>query len=155
MVAGAGVRIQGITFLAILLILSANVAAAMTSQEDIVQAILDLRTRLDASEAVVQTTRDDNVRLNNLLAQSTAVGGRPQYAPPPPPTMSSLVDTRLIGKPVVFAGTQESWTDWAFVFKAYCSALSPRLVTLMEAAQGQPALIMPADPLDVAISAQL
>ena len=133
MVAGAGVRIQGITFLAILCILLASVAAAMTSQEDIVQAILDLRTRLDASEAVVQTARDDNVRLN-LLAQ--AVGGRPQYAPPPPPTMSSLVDTRLIGKPVVFAGTQESWTDWAFVFKAYCSALSPRLVTLMEAARG-------------------
>ena len=68
MVAGARVRIQGITFLAILLILLASVAAAMTSQEDIVQAILDLRTRLDASEAVVQTTRDDNVRLNNFLA---------------------------------------------------------------------------------------
>ena len=57
MVARAQVRIQGITYLAILLILSASVAAAMTSQEDIVQAILDLRTRLDASEAVAQTTR--------------------------------------------------------------------------------------------------
>ena len=86
MVAGAEVRIQGFTFLAILFSFLASVAAAMTSQEDIVQAILDLRTRLDASEAVVQKTRYDNVRLNNLLAQSTAVGGRPQYAPPPPPT---------------------------------------------------------------------
>ena len=61
----------------------------------------------------------------------------------------------MIGKPAVFAGTQESWTDWSFVFKAYCSALSKRLVALMEAAQGQPALIMPTDPADQAISAQL
>ena len=123
-----------------------------TAQEDIVQAILDMRLRLDATEATFQSTRDDNARLNTLLAQTTSVGGR---TAPPPPVMSSLVDTRLIGKPAVFAGTQESWTDWSFVFKAYCSALSTRLVALMEAAQGQPALIMPTDPADQAISAQL
>jgi hypothetical protein len=124
-----------------------------TAQEDIVKAILEIRTRLDVSEASLQATRDDNVRLNSLLAQATSNGG--SQAPPPPPTMNSLVDTRLIGKPAVFAGTQESWMDWSFVFKAYCSALSTRLVALMEAAQGQSALIVPTDPADQAISAQL
>ena len=128
----------------------------MTAQEDIVQAILDMRLRLDATEAALQSTRDDNVVLNNMRAQATMAGGvQPRDAPPPTPTMSSLVDTRLIGKPAVFSGTQEPWTDWSFVFKAYCSALSTRLVALMEAAQGQSDLIMPTDPADQAISSQL
>ncbi len=156
MVAGAEVRTKAVIILIFGIFLARLAAAAMTSQEDSVQALLDMRTRLDTSEAVLQTTRDDNVRLNKLLAQATSVGGRQQQqAPPPPPTRSSLVDTRLIGKPAIFAGTQEAWTDWSFVFKAYCSALSPRLVALMEAAQGQPALIIPTDPMDQAISAQL
>ena len=151
MVAGAGLAI--LSAIAVFIALHWSVASrSMTAQEDIVQAILDMRLRLDATEATLQSTRDDNVRLNTLLAQTTSVGGR--SAPPPPPVMSSLVDTRLIGKPAVFAGTQDTWTDWSFVFKAYCSALSTRLVALMEAAQGQPALIMPTDPADQAISAQ-
>ena len=149
MVAGAVLAIPAI---ALFFALHWLAPRSMTAQEDIVQAILDMRLRLDATEATLQSTRDDNARLNTLLAQTTSVGSR---SAPPPPVLSSLVDTRLIGKPAVFAGTQDTWTDWSFVFKAYCSALSTRLVALMEAAQGQPALIMPTDPADQAISAQL
>jgi hypothetical protein len=96
MLARALVAIQGFIILAIWFSLLSSVAVAMTSQEDLVQAILALSFRLEACEAVDQMTR--------------------------PLTMSSLVNTKLIGKPLVFAGTKESWTDWAFVFKVDCSA---------------------------------
>ncbi len=133
MIAGAQVAISVVTLIFVFVLAWAS---GMTSQDDVAQAILDMRLRLDATEAALQQTRDDNVRLNTLLAQATTVG-RPPPQPAPPPTSSSLVDTRLIGKPAVFAGMQEAWTDWSFVLEAYCSALSTRLVALMEAAQGQ------------------
>ena len=43
----------------------------------------------------------------------------------------SLVDTKLLSKPKVFEGSQETWSDWAFVFRAYTAALASGLSTLM------------------------
>ena len=37
-----------------------------------------------------------------------------------------MVDTRVIGKPDVFFGGRDKYADWAFVFKAYTSAVDPR-----------------------------
>jgi hypothetical protein len=148
MVAGAWFAFHGF-ILAFLLVIT--LADSMASQDEIVQAIVDLRSRLATTEAALQQTQDENVRLQTVLDAATSVSG------PPPLVLatSPLVDTRLNGKPAIFAGSQEAWTDWSFVLRAYCSALSPRLMTLMESAQGQPALIVLASVADLALSAQL
>ena len=135
--------------------------SAMATNEQVVQALQDLQLRLAAAEAAAQQSRDDNQRLQDRLAAAIPAGGQQIGAPPqatfPPQygSASSLIDTRLIGKPGIFAGTQESWPDWGFVFKAYSAALSPRLIVLMDAAQGEVALVVPTDAIDLALSAQL
>ena len=42
------------------------------------------------------------------------------------------VDTRLLGKPSDFSGTQDAWRDWSTVFKGYAGAVIPRLQKLMD-----------------------
>lgn len=44
----------------------------------------------------------------------------------------SIIDTRLIGKPKDFQGTQEKWPSWSFTFKAYCGAVSHDMSELMK-----------------------
>ena len=122
----------------------------MATQEQVVSAIADLQTRLAAAEAEALQSRNVAIRLQTQIAAALPVGGAP---PAPPPfqygAQSSLIDTRLIGKPGIFSGTQESWPDWAFVFKAYCAALNPRLITLLNAAQAEQTLVVPSDPMDI------
>ena len=128
----------------------------MATNEQVVQAIADLQTRLAAAEAAAQQARDETTRLQTQFATALPAGGQP--APPQQPqygAQSSLIDTRLIGKPGIFSGTQESWADWAFVFKAYCAALNPRLITLLNAAQSEQTQVFPKDDTDISLSAQL
>jgi hypothetical protein len=59
-------------------------------------------------------------------------------------------------KPQPSAGHDHQWIDWAFIFRSYCSLLSPRLRELMENAQVQPvALGSPLDAVDQALSRDL
>ncbi len=69
---------------------------------------------------------------------------------------SQLIDTRGLLKPQPFAGHNHQWTDWAFIFRSYCSLLSPQLRELMENAQVQPIVIgPPIDAVDQALSRDL
>ena len=45
--------------------------------------------------------------------------------------MTSLVDTRALGKPRTFDGIESIWQDWSFMFRAYCSLLSPLFAHLL------------------------
>ena len=129
----------------------------MATSEQVVQAIAELQTRLAAAEVAASQAGDETTRLQRQFATVLPAGGL-QAPPPPQPqygAQSSLIDTRLIGKPGIFSGTQESWADWAFVFKAYCAALNPRLITLLTAAQSEQAQIFPKDDTDISLSAQL
>ena len=69
---------------------------------------------------------------------------------------SQLIDTRGLLKPQSFAGKDQQWTDWAFIFRSYCSLLSPRLRELMENAQVPPVPIgVPLDAVDQSLSRDL
>ena len=47
--------------------------------------------------------------------------------------MSSVSDARLLKQPAAFNRTK--WADWAVTFMAHASAVSTRMVVLMERAQ--------------------
>ena len=69
---------------------------------------------------------------------------------------TQLIDTRGLLKPQPFAGKDQQWVDWAFIFRPYCSLLSPRLRELMENAQLQAlVLVPPIDAVDQALSRDL
>ena len=48
------------------------------------------------------------------------------------------VDTRTLGRPDHFEGTDAKWRDWAVVFRSYCALVDPLLTGLMQAAEVQP-----------------
>ena len=52
----------------------------------------------------------------------------------------SVIGTRLLKQPSVFDGDRLTCADWAFTFGAWSSAISVRMVRLMELAQAKPEL---------------
>eukprot|EP00971_Amphidinium_carterae_P114796 2273883-Amphidinium_carterae.1 len=42
-------------------------------------------------------------------------------------TGAGTVDTRALGKPEIFEGTEAKWNDFRVVFKAYCSCVNQSL----------------------------
>ena len=55
--------------------------------------------------------------------------------------MSSVVDTRSIGKPKDFSGEPKDWPGWEFAFLSYLNLVSPRMATLCQEAQALPNLL--------------
>ena len=45
------------------------------------------------------------------------------------------VDTRNLGRPEAFDGTDAKWRDWSIVFKSYSLLMTPRLEVLMREAE--------------------
>ena len=68
-------------------------------------------------------------RLATVEAASSAIPTPQQVLLP------SVIDTSLIKHPVVFDGDKTKWADWVFTFRAYASAVSTRMVVVMEHAQ--------------------
>ena len=60
-----------------------------------------------------------------------------------------VVDTRALGKPNVFSGRREEWSEWSFVFKAYVAAINGSFPGLLERAQAMAAT--PVDDVDLDI----
>ena len=82
-------------------------------------------------------------RFSNLNTESTA-------SPLP-----SLNDTSLL-KQQAFDGDRKKWADWAFTFRACASAVSTRMVVLVEHAQcATEPLTLPKVPSDKQVNAQL
>ncbi|CAE7038143.1 unnamed protein product, partial [Symbiodinium sp. CCMP2592] len=67
--------------------------------------------------------------------QSTFDTDMPGPSHPPAPR-AGLVDTRQLGKPEVFKGsTEESFSDWSFIFESYLSCIDSRYIDLLEQAK--------------------
>ena len=48
--------------------------------------------------------------------------------------VTSVVDTRAIGQPRHFDGSDSAWHEWSLMFRAYCSLVSLQMHKLMEQA---------------------
>ena len=64
-----------------------------------------------------------------MLALTTVLLFVPVGAP-------DVVDTKLIGRPPKYDGSDSGWQDWKFVFLAYCQLLSPVMARSMVSAAG-------------------
>ena len=74
-----------------------------------------------------------NIELTQRLATVEAASS----ATPTPQQvlLPSAIDTSLLKQPAVFDGDRTTWADCAFTFRAYASAVSTRMVVVMEHAQ--------------------
>ena len=97
---------------------------------------------LEAVRAELRSAQQTGARVGASASQGPSLG----------------VDTRLLGKPSDFQGTQETWHDWCAAFKGYAGAAVPRLQRLMLEAQQATEPVVNATVLeeaDRAASAQL
>ena len=46
--------------------------------------------------------------------------------------LASVIDTRLLGKPPVLAGTEEEYNDWAYIMKSYLSCTAQEFTDILE-----------------------
>lgn len=58
------------------------------------------------------------------------------------------IDTRMIGKPKQFSGKDDDWSTWSLVLRAYCGAVSARMLALMEEVE----LLAEAPPANAALA---
>ena len=59
---------------------------------------------------------------------------------PAPPTVDAhgmLLDLKGIGRPSIFSGAEEAWSEWRFMFENWCALLG-ETEAMMVAARGQP-----------------
>ena len=57
----------------------------------------------------------------------------------------SLIDTRGIGKPDQFSGSENEWTSWRFRFETWISSQIPEAAMLMQWAESQDDTISKSD----------
>ena len=94
--------------------------------------VQELINQTHASASAQQVLRTEaaahlqrTVALESALALAGATGGGQR---------SDLVDKRLLAKPSTFNGSQDKWSDWAFVLRAYIGAIDPKLKRDMDKA---------------------
>ena len=121
-----------------------------TAMGELQRQNIELQTQLTYSQQ--QSANEVETLRQEVAAATLGPSGPPrqQYA--------MGVDTRLLGKPSDFQGTQEAWRDWSAVFKGYVGAVLPRLQRLMPDAQSSATAIVNAtilEDVDRAASAQL
>ena len=103
----------------------------------------DLHTRLTDAVAALEPARAD------LANHAQRIGAVEVLVPSGGSTWSELVDKKLLNKPSYFHGTQETWADWAFVFRAYIGATDEQLKADMDRSAGLTTTILHADQTHV------
>ena len=75
----------------------------------------------------------------------------------PPLAPLKGVDTKVLGKPINFDGSNDRWPVWSVVLRAYCGVLAPAYTTWMQHAEAQttPALNLTLAAEGSAVSRQL
>ena len=114
----------------------------MASMDELVSRLTQLETVATAS--IDRATRAEAALQNVMgqvgqMQQAAAAGPQQQHvyhAPPPPPPPFALVDTRQLGKPKSFNGTDGAWRGFRFSLCAYAGAVKPRMAVLMESSLG-------------------
>ena len=89
---------------------------------DLVQALGQLQGTVQQQSGELQQARRDAA-----VAQATSAATAA--------SRSNLVDTRLLGKPRTFDGSDSSWSNFSTIFRAYMGAISPELLTGMQQAE--------------------
>lgn len=121
---------------------SFSTGAFESMAERMEQALQELAVRLQATEARLVALVDENAAFRAAAAAAAA-------AP------AQVVDTRLLAKPAMFTGTQETWAEWSFTFKAYIAAVSPRMRALLDEASAADAAVVMRNVGDTNLSVQL
>ena len=87
-----------------------------------------LETQLRQEAALRQNAETVVAQLRNTVGTMTG-------APPPPPPQLQLVDTRMLGRPATWDGSDSGWKDWKFVTASYLLAAMPALEPLLSRAE--------------------
>eukprot|EP00971_Amphidinium_carterae_P203274 4033975-Amphidinium_carterae.1 len=99
------------------------------SATEMQEAMRQLADRMQAMEAgysaQVQQLNTQVAQLQQQLGAASARGADPAHRPP-------VIDTKLLGKPEQFSGT--NWKDWSVVMRSYAAVSVPLLRSLMERA---------------------
>ena len=94
----------------------------MATQEQLTAAVEQLTRQLSTLEQRLQTSEAEKA----VVAQEVGeLRDRAQAGERPGARIPRLVDSRAIGRPQNFDGDTSKYADWAFVLKAYVSALGP------------------------------
>ena len=130
----------------------------MPTEAEVESAFAQLNSRLQDLEVRLTRTQEEKEGLaqevERLRATGTPAGAAAGSSARARP---GLVDTRLIGKPQSYDGDASRFADWAFVFKAYMSALDPAYQDAFEEIEGSqvPVLNATLPDKDVHLSTQL
>eukprot|EP00971_Amphidinium_carterae_P107163 2122904-Amphidinium_carterae.1 len=94
----------------------------MATPEQVQELVMEAREADGlAREQMLQST------VQNLTTQQQTTSAAPAAST----FASGTIDTRALGKPEVFEGSEAKWHDFRVVFKAYCASLNQRLGVLM------------------------
>ena len=99
--------------------------------EQLIARLQQMEERLAASQAREEAL---TVQVNNLAAAAGAATTAAAAGPPPPPprpSLSPIIDTRVLNKPSSFGGRDEQWVSWSIRTRAYCGALDADLLREM------------------------
>ena len=77
------------------------------------------------------------LQAQNAEMQAAVQTARQEAAAARASTNQSLIDTRLLGKPRSFDGSDEAWSNFSTILRAYMGAISPELLTAMQAAEAE------------------
>ena len=111
------------------ILLSAVTGVTEAMSEQAVVDILQRQAQLEAAFLEERRLRTEaEQRLSTELAQQ-ANGAVPTQP------VNTMIDTRLLGKPEKFDGTDVHWRDWKFVTKSYLQAAMPGIGTLLTKAE--------------------
>ena len=137
MVAGAAFRVHasllGVSFFVLVLI---GMATPQEEFDDMKRTVETQSQQIQALLGELGASRREQVNMNAAI-QSLQSAGQPSSSSV---YVAPLVDTKLLSKPSPYAGEtegKEKWSVWSFKFKAYCSAMAPRMSELMEASETQ------------------
>jgi hypothetical protein len=100
--------------------------AVMPTEAEVEAAFNQLNARIQEFEQRLAASQEERENLAQEVERLRAVGTPVGAAAGGPARAKGLVDTRLIGKPQGYDGDASRFADWAFVLKAYMSALDPR-----------------------------
>ena len=82
--------------------------------------------------AATQLTTSSEARIAGLTLSTPSVGTTNQM---------NVVDTRLLGKPERFDGSNNAWREWKFTCKSYLCAIDSTFKSLLDKAEVAPGVI--------------
>ena len=103
--------------------------------DEVLSRLQALELRAQQAEQAAATAQQQLLTAQNTLQQLAAgTGGASSSTTAAGASSTSIVDTRQIGRPNKFKGTDlAEWRSWSFVFTCYCAAVDARLAELMRA----------------------